>query len=359
MSQTEDNSSKKRSTTLGICLLLVTNALCIGNNYIVKSFHLKAGEAELVKGLIQSVVFVALIFIKNRKVAPNDAGTESLKNSKKSTWYEYLMILTYGFLHSTVCFSCVAALLLMPIGDLIVLCFTTPLFSVFLEAIFLKKPLTILSVFLCFLIVFGDVLVVQPDFIFKSTSTSISNETITESVLIEQKEKEPSYFIGVGLCLYAALAMSLANIIQVMVSRVSNKEESNTTNLLMLASGLWSILLSAILLPLLPNRLLTSPLSVTWVTGLILLLSSIVIIVAFWLMVVAVSITQNPTLVNMLRSTEIPMSFFTEAIYWSQFPDPLSIVGSLIVMLSVTLMSVNDKINSHWKKLKTDLKIIM
>jgi len=357
MSTTEENSSKRRSTTLGIFLLLVTNALCISNNYIVKSFHLKAGEAELVKGLIQSAVFVALLFIKKKKVAPNDADTESLKTSKKSTCFEFLLILTYGFLHSTVCISCVAALVLMPIGDLIVLCFTTPVFSVFLEAVFLKKPLTILSVFLCFLIVFGDVLVVQPEFIFNSTSSPIQNETIIATVLPDHKE--PSYFIGVGLCLYAALAMSLANIIQVMVSRVTIKEENNITNLLMLASGLWSVLLSAALLPLLPNRLLTSPTSVTWVTGLILLLSSIVIIVAFWLMVVAVSITQNPTLVNMLRSTEIPMSFITEAIYWSQFPDPLSIVGSLIVMLSVTLMSVNDKINSYWKKLKADLKIII
>ena len=55
----------------------MTNALCISNNYIVKSFHLNAGEAELVKGLIQSAVFVALLFIKKKKVAPNDADTES------------------------------------------------------------------------------------------------------------------------------------------------------------------------------------------------------------------------------------------------------------------------------------------
>ena len=58
-------------------------------------------------------------------------------------------------------------------------------------------------------------------------------------------------------------------------------------------------------------------------------------------MVVAVSITQNPTLVNMLRSTEIPMSFITEAIYWSQFPDPLSIVGSLIVSMRNQIKIVN------------------
>ena len=78
---------------------------------------------------------------------------------------------------------------------------------------------------------------VQPEFIFNSTSSPILNETIIATVL-PPDHKEPSYFIGVGLCLYAALAMSLANIIQVMVSRVTIKEENNITNLLMLASGI-------------------------------------------------------------------------------------------------------------------------
>merc|ERR1712189_13659 len=89
------------------------------------------------------------------------------------------------------------------------------------------------------------------------------------------------------------------------------------------------------------------------ITGSMLLLAASITLLAFWLMVTAVSITQNPTLVTMLRSTEICLSLITEAIYWNQFPDPLSAVGSFIVMFSVTLMSVNDKITLYWKKLKT------
>ena len=81
------------------------------------------------------------------------------------------------------------------------------------------------------------------------------------------------------------------------------------------------------------NRLLTSPSSVSIVSGCILLLSSILTLMAFWFMVTAVSILQNPTLVTMIRTTEICISLVTEAIYWSKFPDPLSAVGSFIVSI--------------------------
>ena len=80
----------------------------------------------------------------------------------------------------------------------------------------------------------GDVFVVQPDFIFNAITSS--NETETTSA--ELHHDDPSYFIGVGLSLYTALAISLANIMQVIVSRLPNKEENNTTNYMMLASGM-------------------------------------------------------------------------------------------------------------------------
>jgi len=351
MTQAKENSSKiskSRGTTIGIFLLLVTNILYVSNNYIVKISQLSAGETALVRGFIQFVVFGSLIIIKKRKFVSNAAETESLKPSKQTSYVKFLLIVAFGFLHSTASFSCITAVLLMPISDLIVLCFTAPVFSVILEALFLKRPLTILSIILCILIVTGDVFVVQPDFIFNAITSS--NETQTTSALPEHDD--PSYFIGVGLSLYTALAISLANIMQVIVSRLPNKGENNTTNYMMLASGLWSMLISTALLPVVPNRLVISPSSLTLVTGSMMLLAASVTLMAFWLMVTAVSITQNPTLVTMLRSTEICLSLITEAIYWNQFPDPLSAVGSFIVMFSVTLMSVNDKINLYWKKLK-------
>lgn len=350
MSQTKDNTFKSRGKILGIFLLFLTNICYISNNYVVKLSHVSAGEVALVRGPIQCVIFGILIFAKNRKLATDDAHDEKegLNSPRQNCLCKFLLFVIYGFLISSAGFSCVTAILLMPIGDLVVLCFTTPVFSVFLEAIFLKHSLTIFTVILCFLIVGGDVLVVQPDFIFNSTT--LSNETLTATVLPEHNG--PSYFIGVGLSFYAAFVCALANIIQIMASRLSSTKDKNSNHHMMLITGLWSILLSFVLLPIVPNRLLTSPSSVSIVSGCILLLSSILTLMAFWFMVTAVSILQNPTLVTMIRTTEICISLVTEAIYWSKFPDPLSAVGSFIVMLCVILMSFNEKINSHINKLQ-------
>ena len=57
-----------------------------------------------------------------------------------------------GLLTASMSFVCVVAVRLMPIGDLIVLAFTSPVFSVVMDAVFLQRRLTLLSVTLCLLI---------------------------------------------------------------------------------------------------------------------------------------------------------------------------------------------------------------
>ena len=62
------------------------------------------------------------------------------------------MISLYGFLMSSVTLGCLAAIPLMPIGDLIVLCFTSPVFAVFFEFFILRRPIKLITVLLCALI---------------------------------------------------------------------------------------------------------------------------------------------------------------------------------------------------------------
>ena len=63
-----------------------------------------------------------------------------------------LMISLYGVLMSSVSLACLAAVPLMPIGDLIVLFFTTPVFAVFFELLLLKRPIKFFTLGLCCLI---------------------------------------------------------------------------------------------------------------------------------------------------------------------------------------------------------------
>lgn len=65
----------------------------------------------------------------------------------------------YGLLMSAAGLTCLAAIPLMPIGDLIVLCFTSPVFAVFFEFLILKRPIKVFTLALCALI--GEILNLQ------------------------------------------------------------------------------------------------------------------------------------------------------------------------------------------------------
>ena len=67
-------------------------------------------------------------------------------------WWEYALVCLYGFLTSSATFAVVTALPFMPIGDLIVICMSTPVFSVIFDALINKTQVTLLSVALCVLI---------------------------------------------------------------------------------------------------------------------------------------------------------------------------------------------------------------
>ena len=84
-------------------------------------------------------------------------------------------------------------------------------------------------------------------------------------------------------------------------------------------------------LPALPIRLLSAPSSLPLVSWAMLLACSSITLIAVWATVTAVSLLPRPTLVSMVRSTEIPISLFTEALYWSELPGPVSVLGSIIV----------------------------
>ena len=101
--------------------------------------------------------------------------------------------------------------------------------------------------------------------------------------------------------------------------------------MLLMLAGVWSVVVSLVTTPLLPNRLVTAPLSLTPVGGAMLLSTALVTLLAVWWTVTAVAILQHPTLISMLRSAEICLSLGTEAIYWGVAPSGVSVLGTIIV----------------------------
>ena len=223
-----------------------------------------------------------------------------------------------------------------------------------------KKDVSILetNVYIETNAVLGDILVVQPSFLFPTSSATHTSTNITSSTSsnltsqsytsAEEMKAGGEYLLGVGICFSVAAACAMGNVINVGVMKAN---ERITTVHLMLMSGVFAVLLSLLTSLLLPNRLLTAPLSLSLTSTLSLLLSAGMTFMAFWFISLAVTITKTPTLISMLRSTEIVLSLGTESIWWGQPPHYLSIIGSLLVMLSVVLMTKVDLLTDLWKRM--------
>lgn len=271
---------------------------------------------------------------------------------------EWLLVLLYGLLTSSASFSCVSAIPLMPIGDLIVVCMSTPVFSVILDKLVLKRPLTLLSVTLCVSIVFGDILVVHPELLTGSGTSGEAGEAEARLPGDDLQRRGAAYLAGVALCLYTAAAVSVSNVVQISVTQPA--PSAWTKNHLMVVAGVWSVLLSAAAAAtqLSPNRLLSWPAaaSLAPLTGALLAASAALTLAALWATASAVALLQHATLVTMLRSTEICISLVTEAVYWGHLPHPLSAVGSILVMLSIVMMSAHDIIILSIESLKKRLR---
>jgi len=324
----------------GSLLILISNILYIGNNYLVSWTGLAAPEVALVRGTLQVVIFGLHVW-KTRKTEADISG------SKKNKLALCAWLVLYGFTISTGSFACTAAIPYMPIGDLIVICFTSPVFSVFIDRVVNKRFFTVLSISLCFFIVVGDDLVIQPPFMFR-TGSAPHNKTqplIPEGTRRDKKHGH-HYYIGVALCFYTAAAISVANVVGAKCNKLSI-----STSQLMFVSGCSSVLLSLVSTIFLSNRVLTNPTSLNTKAAALLPVSGSLTMVAYWTITLAISITGNPTLIAMLRSTEILISLVTESIWWNQIPGSLSLVGALLVTFCVISMAGHDKIMTVIRKM--------
>ena len=110
------------------------------------------------RGAVQIMIFSMIVAVKAVSEDSTDAeqGNKKVKpeadRDRVTLIKRYLLVCVYGVLVSTSSFSVTSALPLMPIGDLVVICFTSPIFSVFFDAVILKRKLTILSIVLCIFI---------------------------------------------------------------------------------------------------------------------------------------------------------------------------------------------------------------
>jgi len=326
---------------LGLGLILISNLIYLGQSYLVKWTGLTASEVAMTRGTFQVVVFSSVLLYQRRKQTEKSNNPGSQKSGKLKLSG---LLVSYAFLNASMSFACLAAIPLMPIGDIIVISFSAPVFSVFLQRLILKTPLSVLTVLLCVAVVCGDVLVVKPPFLFgqEEEGGTLTNTTTNKDPLLRASSEtdKAAYYFGVGLCLYAALTASLSNIFATKLN-----EMGMGPNQLGLVAGVFAILLALVSMAFMENRVLAGT-GLSLYPALLLPVSGLATMVAFWLITLALDLTRHPTLIMVMRSTEILLSLFTESLYQGRAPDTINILGSLLVLVSVVLMTVSKEVST-------------
>ena len=136
---------KSHPQLFGIIIILISNVTFIGNNYIVKFGELSAGEVSLVRGALQVLIFSILMKLSKPQ---EDKEKEDKVIPVRNTLKKIFLALFNGLMCSSMTFVFLFALTLMPLSDLIVISFSSSVFTCLLEPLILKKPFSFLAVFL-------------------------------------------------------------------------------------------------------------------------------------------------------------------------------------------------------------------
>ena len=128
--------------------------------------------------------------------------------------------------------------------------------------------------------VVGDILVVQPPFIFPApTNLNMTGNSSSVPSSAEEVKQSSDYYLGVFLCLMVAGATALSNVLNLSLMKRNPKI---TTVHLMLISGVFSIFLSLLSTAFLPNRLITDLASFPLNSLAFLPVSAVMTLLAYW-----------------------------------------------------------------------------
>ena len=213
-----------------------------------------------------------------------------------------------------------------------------------------RHKVTVLKTLLCVTTLAGATMVVQPTFLFSKSNTNTTN--ITSSISEEEEEhinsSRSTYLIGVIVAFVCAISAALSNVL-------SAKAKKCPLPLFMVATGIGTLIL-ALICPLinLPNRFIQFAIvpggTLTDQIPLIIGVSAGSVVGGLFILLGCQY--SSPTLVAVVRSSEILLAMIADYVIFKVMdtPSPVHIAGSVLVLLSVTLMAASDWIQDKFLK---------
>jgi drug/metabolite transporter (DMT)-like permease len=111
-------------------------------------------------------------------------GNNPIATTTTTTWRVHVWIALQAILGAVRLYLNFSCLEYLPLGDALTIIFTEPLFTVILSFILLRIAVGIFKVLLCFGLLSGMILSVQPPFIFGNTKIMVVNDNNTTATAI-------------------------------------------------------------------------------------------------------------------------------------------------------------------------------
>ena len=258
-----------------------------------------------------------------------------------------------------------ACLEFLPLGDALTIIFTEPLFTVILSFILLRISVGIVKIILCFGLLSGMMLSVQPPFIFGSpdsldgldglSSLNLTNDNDIDdinvtslAVMEEQDIHRELYYNGVLMAMGCAVCGSLCNIL-------INKCDQVRSTMLVFQAGLAGIVTSVLgcWLEANTNRIVTNMEALTAVEWVVLSMISMLGILAYFSMTASLKMI-TPTSVSVLRALEIVLAYLCQILILAQMPNLLCVIGASLVIISVVGIAIEERYKSRLPRNMTE-----
>jgi len=303
-----------RGVIVGIFLSMISGVLFTTNNFIINQLEVVVSDVVLVRCFIQIFIYTSIIICSGHSIFP-----ENVK--------EKCFTISQGLVGSISFITSLASVSFMPVPDALCIIFSCPVVTMILSAVILGDKLNSLKCFSGFLLLLGDVLVCQPQFIFSGSDAKHAY----------------LYYVGVALACAACCTGGLMNVLIAMCQSVSTPVLVNWSAI----SGLILAISFSLALPTGSQILSADIVNITREDWIILTGLGLSGLLAFTSLTQALKFI-SPSLVASIRATELVLAYTIQALLTGESPDLMSCAGGTIIVTGVLVLAFQDKISNSF-----------
>lgn len=334
---------------IGVILALLSGLIFTLNGSVMKCYGIDPVDFLAVRGVVQFGVMYLVCRARGVHLWSDEVGNKTK-----------IMMILQGVMGGIGVITGLMSIMMIPLGDALTFIFSSPVFTCICSRIFLKHRLGLWKLVFIGALVLGIIFVIQPPVLFPGPNVHPHHvhekrdgnqdvPNIHPHIVHGKRDgnrDDPDivvhdlhYYLGALLAVSGAVICSFNNVcvsgslkhinsmvlvgyvgaasfvISIVCTSFDKKQRIFSSHIVDIAAGEWALILGM----------------------------SILGIFAYFSVTKALQLI-DPTVVSVLRSTEILLGFFVQVAIMHQIPDAFAVVGASIVFLSIIMIALEANI---------------